>query len=171
MPSVKKSATSLCNPVENPVFFNRSCDRHAKIYLSTSSWPAVSDYTRTPTSPNVVLSNDVADCRQSLSDIRDRIGSLQSLLQTSRALTGSSRTMLLADRPTFNLPPPKPIHHPLQPPADAPAPPSDVVTPAPLAATLSDRPTVGIQPLGDNRPVFSIQPPGGQVSQPANQSR
>jgi hypothetical protein len=48
----------------------------------------VLDYTRATTTSNVVLSNDVAECRQSLSDIRDRIGSLQSLLQTSRALTG-----------------------------------------------------------------------------------
>jgi hypothetical protein len=46
------------------------------------------DYTRATTTSNVALSNDVAECRQSLSDIRDRIGSLQSLLQTSRALTG-----------------------------------------------------------------------------------
>jgi len=46
------------------------------------------DYTRATTTSNVVLSNDVAECRQSLTDIRYRIGSLQSLLQTSRALTG-----------------------------------------------------------------------------------
>ena len=42
------------------------------------------------------LSNDVGDCKKSLTDIRDRIGSLQSLLKQSRSLT-SSRQQLLSE--------------------------------------------------------------------------
>merc|ERR1719445_968173 len=42
------------------------------------------------------LSNDVTDCKKSLTDIRDRIGSLQSLLAQSRTLT-NSRQQLLAE--------------------------------------------------------------------------
>jgi len=48
-------------------------------------------------------SGDIHSCRQSLTDIRDRIGSLQSLLKTSRNLT-SSKQRLFADLPTFNIP-------------------------------------------------------------------
>lgn len=46
----------------------------------------------------VELSNDVGDCKKSLTDIRDRIGSLQSLLKTSRTLTASKQQMF-ADIP------------------------------------------------------------------------
>ena len=42
------------------------------------------------------LSNDVTDCKKSLTDIRDRIGSLQSLLAQSRTLT-TSRQQLLSE--------------------------------------------------------------------------
>ena len=44
------------------------------------------------------LTGDVSECKKSLSDIRDRIGSLQSLLKQSKSLT-SSRQQLLADTP------------------------------------------------------------------------
>jgi len=44
------------------------------------------------------LTNDVVECKKSLTDIRDRIGSLQSLLKTSRTLT-ASKQVLLADLP------------------------------------------------------------------------
>ena len=44
------------------------------------------------------LNGDVSDCKKSLNDIRDRIGSLQSLLAQSRTLT-SSRQQLFADIP------------------------------------------------------------------------
>ena len=37
------------------------------------------------------LSNNVGECKKSLTDIRDRIGSLQSLLKTSRTLTASKQ--------------------------------------------------------------------------------
>ena len=40
------------------------------------------------------LSNDVTDCKKSLTDIRDRIGSLQSLLKQSRTLTNSRQHLL-----------------------------------------------------------------------------
>jgi len=44
------------------------------------------------------LTGDVSECKKSLSDIRDRIGSLQSLLKQSKSLT-SSRQQLLAETP------------------------------------------------------------------------
>lgn len=40
------------------------------------------------------LAGDLAECRASLTDIRDRIGSLQSLLRASRTLTGGSAQKL-----------------------------------------------------------------------------
>jgi len=49
------------------------------------------------------LSRDTGECRQSLTDIRDRIGSLQSLLRTSRTLT-ASKSKLFADMPTLMAP-------------------------------------------------------------------
>merc|ERR1712106_467201 len=49
----------------------------------------------------VELSNDVGDCKKSLTDIRDRIGSLQSLLKTSRTLT-ASKQQLLANLPNLS---------------------------------------------------------------------
>ncbi|XP_023325298.1 titin isoform X2 [Eurytemora carolleeae] len=49
------------------------------------------------------LSNNIGDCKKSLSDIQDRIGSLQALLKTSRSLT-SSKQSLFADLPTFAIP-------------------------------------------------------------------
>jgi len=64
---------------------------------------------RTPSEPPPALThrleptNDVADCKKSLSDIRDRIGSLQSLLKTSRTLTTSNQKFF-SDLPTFNVP-------------------------------------------------------------------
>merc|ERR1719166_890041 len=39
------------------------------------------------------LSNDVTDCKKSLTDIRERIGSLQSLLKQSRTLTNSRQQL------------------------------------------------------------------------------
>jgi hypothetical protein len=130
----------------------------------------VTDYTRTPTSSHVVLSNDVADCRQSLSDIRDRIGSLQSLLQTSRSLTSSMKTLQLADRPSFILPRPgsgRPAPCQL-PEAVSDTPNEDKILPQ---STLPNRPVVGLlQPLED-RPIFSIQPTGDFFEQSANQQR
>merc|ERR1719445_291110 len=45
------------------------------------------------------LSNDVTDCKKSLTDIRDRIGSLQSLLKQSRTLT-NSRQQLTSTSPS-----------------------------------------------------------------------
>jgi len=51
------------------------------------------------------LSTDVDECKKSLTDIRDRIGSLQSLLKESRALT-ASKQHLFPELPT--LPPPAP---------------------------------------------------------------
>ena len=42
------------------------------------------------------LTNDVSHCKKSLTDIRDRIGSLQSLLAQSRTLT-TSRQQLLSE--------------------------------------------------------------------------
>ena len=51
------------------------------------------------------FSNDVAVCRQSLSDIRDRIGSLQSLLQSSSQQSMQSKVKSFSDRPSFILPP------------------------------------------------------------------
>jgi hypothetical protein len=124
------------------------------------------DYARTPTSSHVVLSNDVADCRQSLSDIRDRIGSLQSLLQTSRSLTSSMKTLQLADRPSFILP---------RPGSGRPAPcllPEAISTAPEDEKSLlpTSRPMVGLQPLED-RPVFNIQPADLLFDQSANQQR
>ena len=48
--------------------------------------------------PGSQMSGDVSECKKSLNDIRDRIGSLQSLLAQSRSLT-SSRQQLLSDIP------------------------------------------------------------------------
>jgi len=56
---------------------------------------------KTPSRPEIT--NDIKDCKQSLTDIRDRIGSLQSLLKTSRSLT-TSKQKLFADLPSFNVP-------------------------------------------------------------------
>jgi len=50
---------------------------------------------------NTDLSGNVGECKKSLSDIRDRIGSLQSLLKTSRALTASKQHMLADMQPNF----------------------------------------------------------------------
>merc|ERR1719433_979380 len=49
------------------------------------------------------LSSDVSDCKKSLTDIRDRIGSLQSLLKQSRTLT-NSRQQLNSISPTSPAP-------------------------------------------------------------------
>jgi len=53
------------------------------------------------------LSSDVDECRKSLTDIRDRIGSLQSLLKESRALT-ASKQHLFPELPSHPPPPPPP---------------------------------------------------------------
>merc|ERR1712233_204834 len=51
------------------------------------------------------LSSDVDECKKSLTDIRDRIGSLQSLLKESRALT-ASKQHLFPELPSYPPPPP-----------------------------------------------------------------
>ena len=54
---------------------------------------------------------DVSECKKSLNDIRDRIGSLQSLLAQSRSLT-SSRQQLLSDLPVTSAPGGQTPNHP-----------------------------------------------------------
>jgi hypothetical protein len=44
-------------------------------------------------SVDTALSNDLSECRQSMQDIRSRIGSLQSLLKTSKTITASKKSL------------------------------------------------------------------------------
>jgi len=60
------------------------------------------------------LSSDVDECKKSLTDIRDRIGSLQSLLKESRALT-ASKQHLFPELPSHPPPAPAPTVEKVEP--------------------------------------------------------
>jgi len=82
------SASTLCISSNR-----RSCERNP-------SEPPVSRL-----ESRIESSSSISDCKKSLTDIRDRIGSLQSLLKTSRNLTSSTaKQRFFSDLPTFNVP-------------------------------------------------------------------